>query len=208
MQSASPVISLGPRRLVIPVRYVAAGRIFQTTSTHLSGDGIEVLAPLPNAGITVGLKLYLPGSGEPVPAAAIAHPSAVGKTDSFWAEFLDLPPATRAQVALLMTTGEATGYRAFGRVGVEIPIVLRGRDGAVDGVVSNLSESGLFVMTSRASTLGRQVRGELQLIDSDGPQPFEADVVRVTERGAGLQFSGGSDDFRRRLTAYIASKQG
>ena len=52
--------------------------------------------------------------------------------------------------------------------------------------------------------MGSRLRGEVRLPGDADPHQFEAEVVRVADRGMGLQLVGGSDEFRLRLTSYLA----
>jgi len=88
---------------------------------------------------------------------------------------------------------------------VRLPILLRDAFAASDGVVTNLSASGLFVETDAPQDVGSRLRGEVRLPGDSDPQQFEAEVVRVADRGMGLQLVGGSDEFRVRLTSYLAN---
>ena len=86
-----------------------------------------------------------------------------------------------------------------------MPILLRDAFAASDGVVTNLSASGLFVETDAPQDVGSRLRGEVCLPGDAEPHQFEAEVVRVADRGMGLQLVGGSDEFRVRLTGYLAN---
>ncbi|TMA09977.1 MAG: hypothetical protein E6J86_16370, partial [Deltaproteobacteria bacterium] len=48
-------------QIVVPVRYVARGRVVQSTSLQLSSEAVRVRSPVPpGVGLLVAVKLYLP----------------------------------------------------------------------------------------------------------------------------------------------------
>ena len=54
-------------QIVVPVRYVARGRVVQSTSLQLSSEAVRVRSPVPpGVGLLVAVKLYLPHSGGPL----------------------------------------------------------------------------------------------------------------------------------------------
>ena len=191
--------------VVIPVRYVARGRAIQTTSTHLTGEFIRVRAGSPpTVGLTVQMQLYLPRMQKPLAVEGTVLDAAFGTPAHFSAELGQIPEAARSQIAAFLQSIQ--GRRACGRFAVQLPILLRDAFTAGDGTVVNLSASGLFVQTDLPRGIGAHLRGELQLPGEREPQKFEAEVVRVAEqpKGVALQLVGGSDEFRDRLTTYLA----
>jgi PilZ domain len=190
--------------IVVPVRYVARGRVVQSTSVQLSSKAVRVRSPLPpGVGLVVAVKLYLPRSDRPLAAEALVNDASFGDA-AFTAEFTDLAGHGRAQIATFVQS--VNGRRACGRVDVRLPILLRDAFAASDGVVTNLSASGLFVETDAPQDVGSRLRGEVRLPGDTDPHQFEAEVVRVADRGMGLQLVGGSDEFRTRLTSYLAKR--
>ncbi len=190
--------------VVIPVRYVARGRVVQTTSTHLSGEFIRVRSSSPpSTGLTVGMQLYLPRLTAPLAIEGVVRDASFGTNAYFSAEFGEVPDQCRAQIAGFLDG--IKGRRACGRFEVNLPVLLRDAFTAGGGVVMNLSASGLFVQTDLPRDVGARVRGEIQLPGDRDPQEFEAEVVRVAEqpKGVGLQLVGGSDEFRTRLSTYL-----
>lgn len=190
--------------VVIPVRYVARGRVVQTTSTHLSGEFIRVRSSSPpSTGLTVAMQLYLPGLTAPLAIEGVVRDASFGTNAYFSAEFGEVRDECRAQIAGFLDA--IKGRRACGRFDVNLPVLLRDAFTAGGGVVMNLSASGLFVQTDLPRDVGARVRGEIQLPGDRGPQEFEAEVVRVAEqpKGVGLQLVGGSDEFRTRLSTYL-----
>jgi len=189
---------------VIPARYVARGRPVQTTSTHLTADFVRVRSGSPpSVGMAVAMQLYLPDGSPPVELEAVVRDASFGTHAYFSAEFAAIRPEVRARVASFLATMD--GRRACGRIEVKLPVLLRDAFSAGDGVVTNLSASGLFVATDLPRDVGSRVRGEMQLPGQSQSQEFEAEVVRVAEqpKGVGLQLVGGSDAFRTTLTGYL-----
>jgi hypothetical protein len=189
--------------LVVPVRYVARGRVVQSTSLQLTSETVRVRSPLPpGVGLLVGLKLYLPHDDAPLAVEAIVNDASFGDA-AFTAEFTELAGEGRAKIATFLQS--VSGQRACQRVEVRLPILLRDAFAASDGVVTNLSASGLFVETDAPQDIGSRLRGEIRLLGDSDPQQFEAEVVRVADGGMGLQLVGGSDEFRARLMRYLAA---
>ena len=59
-------------QIVVPVRYVARGRVVQSTSLQLSSEAVRVRSPLPpGVGLLVAVKLYLPHRDGPLMAEAL-----------------------------------------------------------------------------------------------------------------------------------------
>lgn len=190
-------------QIVVPVRYVARGRVVQSTSLQLSSEAVRVRSPVPpGVGLLVAVKLYLPHRDGPLMAEALVNDASFGDA-AFTAEFTDLPHEGRARIATFLQS--VSGRRACDRVDVRMPILLRDAFAASDGVVTNLSASGLFVETDAPQDVGSRLRGEVCLPGDAEPHQFEAEVVRVADRGMGLQLVGGSDEFRVRLTSYLAN---
>ena len=189
--------------IVVPVRYVARGRVVQSTSLELSSETVRVRSPVPpGVGLLVGVKLYLPRNDQPLATEALVNDASFGDA-AFTAEFTDLAGEGRAQIATFLQS--VSGRRACDRVDVHLPILLRDAFAASDGVVTNLSASGLFVETDAPQDVGSRLRGEVRLPGDNDPQQFEAEVVRVADCGMGLQLVGGTDEFRMRLTSYLAN---
>jgi uncharacterized protein (TIGR02266 family) len=79
----------------------------------------------------------------------------------------------------------------------------------------NISRGGIFIATDNPPALRDVVELSIQLPDGLPPVKTQAEVVhslgpeqaRATGRvaGAGLQFIGGTDDFRQRLDECIAA---
>jgi uncharacterized protein (TIGR02266 family) len=77
----------------------------------------------------------------------------------------------------------------------------------------NISQGGVFVATPAPPPLREVIELQLDLPDGEPPARTQAEVVqRITVEearasgrvaGAGLQFIGSDDDFRRRLDACI-----
>ena len=190
--------------VVIPVRYVARGRVVQTTSTHLTADFLRVRsANPPTVGLTVAMQVYLPRLTAPLALSGVVRDASFGTNAYFTAELIEVPDPGRAQIARFLDG--IKGRRACGRFDVNLPVLLRDAFTAGGGVVMNLSACGLFVQTDLPRDIGARVRGEIQLPGDRDAHEFEAEVVRVAEqpKGVGLQIVGGSDEFRSRLSTYL-----
>ncbi len=190
--------------VVIPVRYMARGRAVYSTSTHVAADFVRVRASTPpTAGLVVAMQLYVPGADDPIAVDGTVRDVSFGTNAFFTAELGAIAPDGRARIAAFLASID--GRRACDRFPVDLPILLRDAFTAGDGVVKNLSASGLFVQTDLDRGVGSRVRGEIRLPGDPEPQEFEAEVVRVAEqpKGVGLQLVGGTDQFRSLLTSYL-----
>lgn len=195
--------------VVVPVRYVARGRVVQTTSTHLTGDFIRVRsASPPTVGLNVAMQVYLPKLTAPLAIEGVVRDASFGTNAYFTAELTQVPDHCRAQITGFLDG--IKGRRACGRIDVNLPVLLRDAFTAGGGVVMNLSASGLFVQTDLPRDVGARVRGEIHLPGDEDAHEFEAEVVRVAEqpKGVGLQIVGGSDEFRTRLSTYLGGLGG
>src|SRR5438093_4620558 len=75
-----------PQPLVIPVRYVASGKVGHATSTSISVDDVRVRSVRPpEPGLSIDLKLFFPGDGVLSRGAVVADTSG----EEFRAEFND-----------------------------------------------------------------------------------------------------------------------
>jgi PilZ domain len=195
-----------PARFVIPVRYVAGGEIVQTTSTSLSEDVIHVRsARPPRTGLVVGLQLYFPKIGEDVRRTGLIAEITGATNPGFWAEFgEDKRGASR--IAALLARHREVGDRGCPRFHTRLRATVRDRDGRTEvGSVTNISRSGAFVRMSSLPRLGSILDLELIIPGSSERDTVLAYVVHVAEhRGIGVQFIGGTDEFRSRLDEHVA----
>src|SRR5262249_22118962 len=174
-----------PQPLVIPVRYVAAGEVVQTTSTSISLDDVHVRSVRPpKRGLCIGLQLYLPAGGVLSRGAVVADSSG----EEFRAEFNDADALARQRLSEVLWRREAS-LRPCRRFHTRLKAVVRerGRPNA-EGYVSNLSRSGAFIRLAAPPARGSVVELEVTLPD-DRVHAVHAYVVHVAERrGIGVQF--------------------
>jgi uncharacterized protein (TIGR02266 family) len=215
--------------LVVPVGFSGGGLSMQSTTSRIGAEGVFVrsLVP-PKEGARVTLALSLPGSPRPVNAQGVVAPlgdNAKGER-GFWVRFEDLSDDARAFLdALLRSRGaeglgrppapDAAGARTYARVPARFRV---GWTSARDFLVAyseNISRGGIFIATDNPPALREVVELSIQLPDGKPPVKTKAEVVhsltadraRATGRvaGAGLQFIGGTDDFRSRLDECISA---
>ena len=199
--------------VVVPLRFVFAGRALQTTSRHLGTGGVYVrLAQPPPPGSEVRLDLYLPDSTYPEMANAIVRTSSREPGDEgCWCEFVGLRNAVLKRIATLVTRALGDAADSDARAHPRHPTRIRVRfDTAREFVIRyayDLSAGGLFVS---GDPLPPDTEVKLSLELPDGGPPVEVDsmVVRSVESsagegGVGLQFIGANEEFRARVDAFI-----
>jgi uncharacterized protein (TIGR02266 family) len=217
--------------LVVPVAFSGGGLSMQTTTSRISAEGVFIrsLVP-PKEGARITLSLSLPGSPRPVNASGLVAPLAdAGKGErGFWIRFEPLSEEARSFLdALLRSRGAAgvgrppppdatgDGARTYARVPARFRV---GWTSARDFLIAyseNISRGGIFIATDNPPALREVVELSIQLPDGKPPVRTKAEVVhsltperaRATGRvaGAGLQFIGGTDDFRHRLDECISA---
>ena len=96
------------------------------------------------------------------------------------------------------------------RIAARIPVALRAqyRSSAVvvDGVVGDLSRTGMFFRTDAADQLGSSGEIEMDLPDQDEPVRLRATVVRIDggeEPGMGFEFRAMPSDVRLPLANFM-----
>src|SRR6266446_3682567 len=177
--------------IVVPIRFATGEMAVQTTTRELSEKGVLVrcLKP-PPLGASLEVKLYLPGSRDPLQAAAVVREHARAEQDpGFWADFAQL---YKAQFAVRFATVQ--------------DFVLE--------YAANISAGGVFVHTEQPPPLKTVVQVEMELPGSREPVPARGLVVhRVTKQdaeqmgtlpGVGVQFMDADDAFRQRIDAAIS----
>lgn len=212
--------------LVVPVRFSGGGLSMQTTTSRISAEGVFLRCLLiPKDGARIALTLSLPGSARPLDATGTVAPGGdrAGKDHGFWVRFDDVSEDARAFLDVLLRSrgvegigrpapaGETT--RAYARVPARLRV---GWTSAHDFLVAyseNISRGGIFIVTDNPPPLRETVELSVELPDGKPAVKTQAEVVhcvtadqaRATGRvaGAGLQFIGGSDEFRQRLDACI-----
>jgi len=74
-----------------------------------------------------------------------------------------------------------------------------------DGYITNISRSGAFLKVDSLPPAGSVVDLDFTIPVARARETVLAFVVHVAERrGVGVQFIGGSDEFRSRLDEYVA----
>ncbi len=204
----------------------------QTTTSRLGAQGAYLRCMLaPKEGTRVQLWLTLPQAPRPVEISATVteNLSGAGQERGFAVRFEELSAEGREHLqALLGAHGAAEPAAArkprsdaeplgTKRVYARLPTRLQvGWSSPREFLVAyseNISRGGIFVVTGRPPPLREVVELYLELPDGGPPARTNAEVVQcVTEEiakatrrtaGAGLQFVGGDDEFRRRLDACI-----
>ena len=92
--------------------------------------------------------------------------------------------------------------RAAVRVPVRVRAQCRAQGLVVDGLVQDLSRSGLFLKTRRVISQGSRAEIDLQL-PGEPTLHFSAQVVRVDDDGMALRLVGDADASRRSLANFI-----
>ncbi len=197
-------------RFVIPVRYVSDGAVVQTTSTCLTKDVIHVRSVRPpRAGLVLGLQLYFPNVREAVRSIALVTETTTGESSGFWAELSESKHGDDG-IAALLARQRDTGERGCSRFHAHLRATIRDSDQrSANGTITNLSRSGAFVRIDSLPRLGSIVDLDFPIPGARARQTAVAFVVHVAERrGIGVQFIGGSDDFRSRVDEYVARLAG
>jgi uncharacterized protein (TIGR02266 family) len=205
--------------MVIPVRYSGGGLTMQTTSSRISVEGVfvrGVVTPRENAQLT--LQLTLPDAGALDARGTVTErvpPGQKGKEAGFWVRFDDLAEEVRKQLedALRDRSGGGPAKRSFARVPIRLQVSWPSPRDFLLAYADNISAGGIFVVTSDPPQLHEVVELSLKLPDGEAPAKTNAEVIqRVTAEqakqfgrnaGAGLQFVGSDDEFRRRLDKCI-----
>ena len=217
--------------IVIPIRFATGEAVVQTTTRQLSADGVLVrCVEPPPAGTALDLKLYLPGSSEPLHLSGVVAEHAPPDEDTgFWAEFLGASEAQRARIDDLIGRRERAadavpigavalnphdeGRRSFPRYNVNFAVRFATVQDFVLEYAANISAGGVFVQTENPPDLHAVVTVTMEL--PDGGKPVEAKglvvhrvsaqdaKVRNTPPGAGVQFVDASDEFRERIDRAI-----
>ncbi len=201
--------------MVVPVRYAGGGLTMQTTSSRLSAEGVFVRGVVtPKEGAQLTLTVTLPGGQFQAKATITerALPGTAGKEAGFWARFDQIDAAGRALLAALLSGG-APGKRAFPRVKTRLQVGWASPREFLVAYSENISRGGIFVATPSPPQLKEVVELLLELPDGLAPAKTDAEVIqRISGEqaahlgriaGAGLQFVGSDDEFRRRLDLCI-----
>ena len=187
----------------------------------------------PKEGSRVSVAVTLPDAPQPLEAQGTVTQRVQSggqcKEAGFWLQFEQLTPDGRASLdKLLRSRGVAVpaapaqaqkpaakvaGQRAFPRVQTRLQIGWSSPKEFLVAYSENISRGGIFVATRNPPPVREVVELLLELPDGHAPaktqaevvQCVTADVARVTGKtaGAGLQFVGGDEDFRKRVDACI-----
>ena len=207
--------------IVVPVRYSGGGLTMQSTSSRLSAEGVFVRGVVtPKQGSLVSLKLTLPGGTGTVEATGTVTervaPGEKGKEAGFWTRFDKIEGNGAALLAGLIrdrgTTGGAV-KRSFERIPTSLKVTWPSAREFLVTYAENISAGGIYVLTPNPPELGEVVDISLALPDGPAPARTKAAVIqrltpdeakkRGRQPGAGLQFVGSDDEFRRRLDLCI-----
>jgi hypothetical protein len=196
-------------KFIIPVRYVSDGAVVQTTSTSLSTELIHVRAAHPpRAGMVIGLQLYFPKPAEVVKSTGLIAKTTGAPNSGFWAELAD-DKRSADPIAAFLARHRDTKDRGFPRFHANLRATIRREGYTADGYITNISRSGAFVKADSLPPLGSIVDLDFTTPGSRGRHTAVAYVVHVAERrGVGVQFIGGTDQFRSRLDEYVARLAG
>jgi len=195
-----------PPRFVIPVRYVSEGAIVQTTSTSLSKDLIHVRSVRPpRTGLVIGLQLYFPNVRDVVRSIGLVSETTADPNPGFWAELSD-DKRSADGIAALLARHREMGDRGCPRFHTRLRAMIRNGEGRnFDGYLTNISRSGAFLKVDSLPPAGSVVDLDFTIPVARARETVLAFVVHVAERrGVGVQFIGGSDEFRSRLDEYVA----
>jgi uncharacterized protein (TIGR02266 family) len=202
--------------IVVPVRYSGGGLTMQTTSSRLSAEGVFVRGFVtPKEGSVLALTLTLPGAPQPVQAKAViterVMPGEKGKEAGFWARFDTIDEAGRAALDALLGGGQVK--RAFPRIKSRLQVGWASPREFLVAYSENISRGGIFIATPKPPPVREVVELLLELPDGMQPARTDAEVIQsITAEqaaklkrtaGAGLQFVGSDDEFRRRLDLCI-----
>ena len=195
-----------PPRFVIPVRYVSEGAIVQTTSTSLSKDLIHVRSVRPpRTGLVIGLQLYFPNVRDVVRSIGLVSETTADPNPGFWAELSD-DKRSAGGIAALLARHREMGDRGCPRFHTRLRATIRNGEGrSFDGYITNISRSGAFLKVDSLPPAASVVDLDFTIPVARARETVLAFVVHVAERrGVGVQFIGGSDEFRSRLDEYVA----
>jgi uncharacterized protein (TIGR02266 family) len=206
--------------LVLPVRFSGGGLSMQTTSSRLSAEGVFIRGVVtPKQGALVSTQLTLPGS-PPVEARGTVTervmPGSQGKEAGFWLRFDNIEGDGRERLEeLLRRRAEPGGSakRAFTRVPAHLKVKWQSAREFLVAYAENISAGGIFVATPDPPPLSSVIDLSMELPDGPEAAKTKAEVIqRISvqeakeqrkQAGAGLQFVGSDDEFRRRLDLCI-----
>ncbi|TMA29034.1 MAG: TIGR02266 family protein [Deltaproteobacteria bacterium] len=212
--------------IVVPVRFSGGGLALQSTTSRMSAEAAFVRSIVsPKEGVQMTVVLFLPGERLPLQLAGrvteIVPIGSPGKEAGFWVAFASLPAeaSKRLEDFLIKRRGAhptpqaPIERRSFGRAPARLKVSWRSARDFLQAWSQNISRGGVFVATNDPPPLREVVELQLELPDGEPPARTKAEVVQRTTpeearasgraAGAGLQFIGGDDEFRRRLDACL-----
>ena len=207
--------------IVVPVRFSGGGLTMQTTTSRLGVEGAFVRGVVtPKEGAAITVQLTLPGATAPLEGRGTVTervpPGVKGKEAGFWVRFDQLAAGGGEILVALLRDRSAPGgapKRAFTRIPTHLQVSWPTPRDFLIVYADNISAGGIFVVTNEPPQLKEVVELSLQLPDSAAPAKTKAEVIqRITpeqavhlglKAGAGLQFVGSDDEFRRRLDLCI-----
>ena len=207
--------------IVVPVRYSGGGLTMQTTTSRLGTEGAFIRGVVtPKEGSTIAVQLTLPGAPGPLDARGTITeripPGVKGKEAGFWVRFDKLGEGAKEILEELLRDRNAPGgaaKRTFTRVPAHLQVSWPTPREFLLAYADNISVGGIFIVTNDPPDLKEVVELSLRLPDNDLPARTAAEVIqRIVpaeaqrlgkKAGAGLQFVGSGDEFRRRLDLCI-----
>lgn len=212
--------------IVVPVRFAGGGLALQSTTSRMSDEAAFVRSIVsPKEGAQMTLVLFLPGERLPLQLAGqvteIVRVGSPGKEAGFWVAFAPLAADTKKRLEGFLikrrgphpTAQVPHERRSFGRAPARLKVSWGSARDFLQAWSQNISRGGVFVATDDPPPLREVVELQLELPDGEPPARTKAEVVqrttpeeaRASKRtaGAGLQFIGGDDAFRRRLDACL-----
>jgi uncharacterized protein (TIGR02266 family) len=216
--------------IVLPVRFSGGGLTMQSTTGRISSEGVFVRCLVsPRQGSQMTLQLILPGERLPLQLTGTLAEVVTGGTPGFWVRFNPLDDGSRARLNALLSRRRTVqppphlpierdveppgSRRSFARLTTKLRVSWGSARAFLDAWSENISRGGVFVATQTPPPLRSVVDLHLELPDGEPPARTQAEVVQRTTpeeakgsgrvAGAGLQFIGGDDEFRRRLDECI-----
>jgi hypothetical protein len=142
--------------------------------------------------------------GEVVRTNGLVAEATAGPKSGFAAELAD-DKACIDRIATLLARHRDAGDRGCPRFHTRLRATIRKEERTAHGYVTNISRSGAFVRLESLPPLGSIVDLDVAIPGAPGRETVLAYVVHVAEgRGVGVQFIGGTDEFRARLDQHVA----
>ncbi|OLD92802.1 MAG: hypothetical protein AUG84_00450 [Chloroflexi bacterium 13_1_20CM_4_66_7] len=159
----------------------------------------------PRTGLVIGLQLYFPNVRDVVRSIGLVSETTADPNPGFWAEFSD-DKRSADGIAALLARHREMGDRGCPRFHTRLRAMIRNGEGRnFDGYITNISRSGAFLKVDSLPPAGSVVDLDFTIPVARARETVLAFVVHVAERrGVGVQFIGGSDEFRSRLDEYVA----